>query len=379
MKRSYDVVVVGAGPAGAILAYELAARGADVLVLEKESLPRYKACAGGITVRASQLLGLDITPIARETIYGATVFCRDRHFTRRYDKPLIHTVMREEFDDFLIQRAKAAGATLLDNTPVRDLKEDDDAATIVTTEASFLAKIVAGADGARSVVASSSGFMRRSSYGMALEAEISVPTEKLIQWDSLIGVSLGYLRGGYAWVFPKKEHLSVGIGGPLNQAKRLKTCYLAVLASLNLDNSSVIRLRSQWLPMRREGETVCSRRCVLLGDAAGMVDPLTGEGIHHAVKSARIAAPVVLRCLQTGGGGLQEYGDAVESEIFPEVKAARAFQRFFTWFPGLCYEMVESSDRLWRACCRLLRGEETYLTLRRRLGPGQGLVDLLSL
>ena len=379
MGKYYDVAVVGAGPAGAILAFELASRGVEVLVLEKEALPRYKACAGGITVRTAALLGLDMTSIAHSVVCGARVFHRGQEFTRWYDKPLVYTVMRDEFDYFLMERAKRAGAVLLERTPVREVTEGVDFVKIKTPESCYSARIAAGADGARSVVAAGSSISRKLSFGLALEAEISVPAEKLIKWDSLMGLMLGYLRGGYGWVFPKKDHLSVGIGGSLTQAKQLKTRHMEVLASLRLDGGSVTRMRSQWLPVRRKGEAVCSKRCVLVGDAAGLVDPVTGEGIHHAVKSARMAAPVAFQFLRNGGGDLEEYQQAVEREISPELTAARALRRFFTWFPGTCYGLVEDSDRLWEACCRLLRGEETYLTLKKRLGPCQGLVDLLSL
>jgi len=379
LKSSYDVVVVGAGVAGATLAYELASRGAEVLVLEKETLPRYKACAGGITVRTAHLLELDMALVARNVVHGARVFYGGGEFTRWYDKPLMYTVMRDEFDHFLMQRAQEIGVMLLDNAPVGEVKEEAGCVRVATKDSSFSAQIAAGADGVGSVVAACSGLMTQLSWGLALEAEISVPTQKLIQWDSLMGLSLGYLRGGYGWVFPKKDHLSVGIGGSRNQAKALKSRYLAILASLGLENNPVIKLRSHWLPVRRRRQAVYRGRCLLLGDAAGLIDPLTGEGIHHAVKSAKMAAPIILQSLDEGAEQLQKYADALEREIAPELTAARAFRRLFTWFPGLCYGMVEDSDRLWRACCRLLRGEETYLSLKRRLGPGRILVDLLSL
>ena len=334
MTRSYDVAVVGAGPAGATLAFELAGRGADVLVLEKEALPRYKACAGGITARTAELLELDMASLAQSVVYGARVFYGSREFTRWYDKPLVYTVMRDEFDHFLIDRAQRAGAVLLEKTRVCEVTEEADAVRIKTPENCFSARIAVGADGARSVVAAGSGIARKLSFGLALEAEISVPSEKLIQWDSLMGLMLGYLRGGYGWVFPKKDHLSVGIGGSLTQAKQLKTRHMEVLASLRLDGGSVTRMRSQWLPVQRKGEAVCSKRCVLVGDAAGLVDPVTGEGIHHAVKSARMAAPVAFQFLRNGGGDLEEYQQAVEREISPELTAARSLRRFFTWFPG---------------------------------------------
>jgi len=372
-------VVIGAGVSGATLAYEVASRGAEVLVLEKETLPRYKACAGGITVRTAELLGLDMAGIARSVVHGARIFYQGDEFTKWCDKPLIYTVMRDEFDYFLVERGRQIGVTVLDGSPVCDVKEEEGYVRVETKDASFSAQIVAGADGAHSVLASRLGLLKQMSFGLALEAEISVPSQKLIQWDSLMGLCLGYLRGGYGWVFPKKDHLSVGIGGSLDQAKALKSRYMAVLASLGLTKDRVTKLRSYWLPVRQRGQAAYSGRCLLVGDAAGLVDPVTGEGIHHAVKSAKLAAPFVLEALGGRVDELRSYGRALEREIAPELTAARAFRRLFTWFPGLCYGMVEDSDRLWRACCRLLRGEETYLSLKRRLGPGQVLVDLLSL
>jgi flavin-dependent dehydrogenase len=121
-----------------------------------------------------------------------------------------------------------------------------------------------------------------------------------------------------------------------------------------------------------------SGRCLLLGDAAGLVDPVTGEGIYNAIRSARIAAPVIESYLKGSSANLLEYEAVVDKQIMPELKAARALARGFAWFPGFVFEAVGSSDRLWNACCRLLRGEDTYLTLKRRLGPAQVIFDLLT-
>jgi flavin-dependent dehydrogenase len=193
-----------------------------------------------------------------------------------------------------------------------------------------------------------------------------------------MGLDLGHMRGGYGWIFPKKDHLSVGVGSPLRQARRLKSGYQAALKSHGLDNHTATRIRSQWLPVRRKGMAIQSGRCLLLGDAAGLVDPVTGEGIYNAVRSARMAAPVIESYLKGSCTNLREYEAVVDKQIMSELKAARALARAFDWFPGLVFDAVESSDRLWNACCRLLRGEDTYITLKRRLGPAQVIFDLLS-
>jgi geranylgeranyl reductase family protein len=379
MERHYDVVIAGAGPAGATLGYELARRGIGVLLLEKDKLPRYKPCAGGVTVRAALGLGLDIAPVTRNVVRGVrATYKGKRSFTKWYDEPLIFMVMRDEFDHLLVRRAQEAGATLLDNEAVRRVEISPRAVRTTTATRTLESQLIVGADGARGAVARDAGLMRGVSLGMGLEAETSVADEKLVQWDSLMGLDLGHIRGGYGWVFPKRDHLSVGVGGPLRQVRRLRSGYRAVLKSYRLEAGSVSRLRSHYLPVRRRGMAIQSQRCLLLGDAAGLVDPLTGEGIHHAVRSAQLAAPVIRRWLESSSPNLGEYQEAVDREMMPELTAARGFARLFTWFPGLCFGLVEGHDRLWRACCRLLRGEETYVSIKQRLNPFEGLFDLLT-
>ncbi len=377
--QSHDVIIVGAGPAGATLACELSRKGMDVLILEKERLPRYKACAGGITVKTAKLLDMDFSSVTRDTVRSAKVAYGDRRsFTKSYPKPLIHMVMRDEFDQLLVQRAREAGATLADNEGVHQVQITEQGVKVETANRVFTAQIVVGADGARSVVAASAGLMQRVDVGIGLEAEISVPGQRLVQWESLMGLDLGHMRGGYGWVFPKKDHLSVGVGSPLRQARRLKSGYQAVLKSHGLNEYTATRIRSHWLPVRRKGMAIQSGRCLLLGDAAGLVDPVTGEGIYNAVRSAQMAAPVIESYLKGSSADLQEYEAVVDRQIMPELKAARALARGFAWFPGLVFTAVERNDRLWNACCRLLRGEDTYITLKRRLGPAQVIFDLLT-
>ncbi len=377
--RSHDVIIVGAGPAGATLAGELSRQGVDVIMLEKGQLPRYKACAGGITVKAARLLGLDLAPVTRDTVLGARVACgRRRPFTRSYPKPMIHMVMRDEFDHLLARMARQAGAALAENERVLRVRMNGESVTVETGDRTFAGRIVVGADGARSAVADSAGIARDMDLGIGLEAEISVPGQRLVQWENLMGLDLGHMRGGYGWVFPKGDHLSVGAGIPFRQARRLKSGYRSVLEAHGLQDCPATRIRSHWLPVRRKGMAIQSGRCLLLGDAAGLVDPVTGEGIYNAIRSARLAAPVIVDCLRGRSPGLAEYESAVDREIMPELRAARAMARFFAWFPGLVFDAVRSSDRLWNACCRLLRGEDTYITLRSRLGPARAVFDLLT-
>ena len=378
-KRSYDVIVVGAGPAGSTLGYGLAKKGVDVLILEKERLPRYKACAGGVTYKAATLLNCDISPVTRQVVYGVRVVYRGGHrFTKWYGEPLIYMVMRDEFDHFLVRRAQEAGAVVIDNARVCQVASTSAGVEVRTADETFMAAIVAGADGANGVVAGCFGLGENMDGGVGVEAEIQVADDKLPRWNSLVEIDLARVRGGYGWVFPKRDHLSAGIGGPLRQAKKLKSGYGQMLAGFGLAPVEEHRLTGHPLPVIRRGQPIHRDRCLLLGDAAGLLDPVTGEGISHAVKSAAIAVPVVAECLRSGVVDLSEYGHAVSKEIMTELRAARAIVRLFTWLPGLCLDAIRGSDRLWRASCRLLRGEESYTSLKKRLGLFEFAFDLLS-
>jgi geranylgeranyl reductase family protein len=378
-KRIHDVIIVGAGPAGATLAYDLSRSGIDVLVLEKEKLPRYKACAGGITVKTAALLDLDIGPVTQQVVRGVRAVYKGRsEFTRWYDKPLVHMVMRQDFDHMLVRRAQESGALVVDGQRVCAVEASRDGFTVRTADDTFKARMAAGADGAGSLVASTLGLANGADLGIGMEAEISVPAEGLVKWDSLMGLELGRIRGGYGWIFPKAGHLSVGAGGPLRQARKLKPLCREMLKRHGFDGCETVRLRSHYLPVLKKGMAVQKGNGLLLGDAAGLLDPLTGEGIFFAVRSAQIAAPVIARCLQGTEPDLSDYQVAVDRELTPELRAARSLARLFAWLPGLYFHAIDRSPRLWRASCRLLRGEETYASLKKRLGAFQFAFDLLG-
>ncbi|MFC1934342.1 NAD(P)/FAD-dependent oxidoreductase [Chloroflexota bacterium] len=125
MKHDYEVIVVGAGPAGTTLAYELARKGKSVLLFEKATLPRYKCCAGGVSVRTAKLLGLDIQELVEDTVCHATISFRGSSLYRgHYDRTLIYTVMRDKFDHALVRRAKEAGAVIAQGQKVKRLQVD---------------------------------------------------------------------------------------------------------------------------------------------------------------------------------------------------------------------------------------------------------------
>jgi len=138
LKQIYDVVVVGAGPAGGMLAYELAKKGIGVLLLEKERLPRHKCCAGGITIKTAKLLDFDISEAVEDTVYDISVtHTLGSPYLGRYSKPLIYTVMRDVFDYLLVKKALQFGAVVLDKQEARQVQMDADWVEVSTADRTF--------------------------------------------------------------------------------------------------------------------------------------------------------------------------------------------------------------------------------------------------
>ncbi len=277
--------------------------------------------------------------------------------------------------NFSYREPREAGATLADDERVHQVQTTEQGVQVETANRVFTAQIVVGADGARSVVAASAGLIERVDLGIGLEAEISVPGQRLVQWESLMGLDIGHMRGGYGWVFPKKDHLSVGVGIPLHQARRLKSGYQAVLKSHGLSNhtatgSEVTGCRCAG----RERRSSLGGACCW-GDAAGLVDPVTGEGIYNAVRSAKIAAPVIESYLNGSSTNLHEYEAMVDKQILPELKAARALARGFAWFPGLVFTAVEQTTGCGMPAAGCCGARILILHSTRRLGPAQVILN----
>lgn len=378
MKQSCDVTIVGGGPAGATLAYELAKRGIGALLLEKERLPRYKCCAGSVTSKAAELLDFDISQVAEDVIHEVSfTFNLGSPYLRRSDRPLMYTVMRDVFDHSLIERAQQVGAVIMDGQKVEQVQVYGESVEISTADDVFHSRLLVGADGAYSTVAGELGMGRSIEYLTGIESEIVVPEKELAKWKSRAQMDLGCVPGGYAWVFPKRDHLSVGVGCDASKARVLRTHYQKFLDSLDIGSYAIASSGSHLIPTCTKGRLVWQNKALLLGDAAGLCDPLTGEGIYYAILSAQLAAKVIENCLADDKVKLEKYQEAVDREITSELRIARVLSRFFVRFPHLAFGMLKRSDGVWRAACGLLSGELKYSDIKERAGGFKGIFKRL--
>ena len=211
--NSYEVVIVGSGPAGASAALSLATAGVKVAVLERASLPRYKTCGGGVVRRALRLLPLSIRDAVERDCFVAEMNLHDTglHFETRRQDPIISMTMREKFDSLLLSAAKGAGACIQPSCEVLDVFPHRERVELITSTGPFSARFVIAADGAMSVVARKTKRPDTRRLIPALEYEVFVGDNLFEQFARSARFDVGVVPYGYGWVFPKREHLSIGV------------------------------------------------------------------------------------------------------------------------------------------------------------------------
>ncbi len=363
-RNYYDVIIVGAGPSGATLAYELAKQGIDVIVLEKEKFPRYKCCAGGITHKVLNLLDFDISEAIEETIYDIRFLYKlEKSYLGHYDKPLLYTVTRDVFDNLLVEKAQQCGARFLDKQRVRKIEINKGAVEVTTQDKTYYSGLIAGADGVYSTVVKELGIKRRIDYIVGIETELRVPDYELEKWGKSVEIEFGRIHGGYAWLFPKRNHLSVGAGCQFSEAKSLKRHYESFIDYLNFRKYTPLRTSSLLIPVMKDKVTCCGERFVLLGDATGLADPLTGEGIYNAILSAQLCAPSIMNSLVNNRNDLQSYQQSVDLIISPELLIAQKTATLLARFPNLVFSLLTGNERIWKNIAKLMRGETNYNTI----------------
>ncbi len=367
MVNRFDVIVCGAGPAGCHAARLLAEEGASVLLLEKEKLPRYKACGGGLTLRTLASLDLEEKACIQRWTVGSHC-CLDGKIwaEARADGPVVAMVMRQDLDTHLARLASRSGVRLMEGTRVDEVEENHSGITVRTGSGRFDADYLVAADGANSKVARCLGLSDRARLHPAISAELH-PADGVIDSDYReMGLyDMGAAPGGYAWSFPKANQYSVGISAPFGRPRDLRQRFERFVASHpNLATCRREHCRGWFLPIFSRTDLIASLRTILIGDAAGCVDPFTGEGIAHALKSASLAAGFLTQRLAEGAGpGLDSFRTLINREIFRDLRIAKFLGWIFYRFPRLSFRVVLSDERAVRHFTRLMAGETGYSTI----------------
>jgi geranylgeranyl reductase family protein len=374
MSERYDAIVVGAGPAGSVTAYRLARAGASVLLLDRARFPRDKPCGGGLTIRAVRRLPFPVDPIVEDVVDRVELGLR---YTRRYERPspeqLILMTQRARLDAYLAEHAQAAGAEFRDGTKVTRIEVNGVGATVE----GIGADVVIGADGANGITARTLGLCPRPAYGVALEGNLSHEDVDAGRYRGRIVLELGTARGGYGWVFCKGDHVNVGVGGWEHEGPRLREHLSRLCAAHRLPEGKLQALRGFRLPIARPGAPLARGNALVVGDAAGLVDPLSGDGIYEAFLSAEYAADAALDVLAGRARNLEPYHARLQAALAFQLEVSWAAKVAIDRFPRMLFE-IGRTDYIQTGLQRLARGELQPEPTRRLSRAARSALGLLG-
>lgn len=369
----YDVVVLGGGPAGSSAAFTAASSGIRVCVIDKRSFPREKLCGGLVTLRSKGIFERvfhqrwDDNLLLRSDVIE--FFSANRPLARVDGYSSVYFTMRFDFDNYLLQLAKQAGAELRLGVRVSDL---DLASSRIRLDkgGEISYGVLIGADGVNSTVAKmlfGSSFNERT-IGFGLEVE--VPRDHLPEQANSVEIDFAAARWGYGWVFPKKKTFTVGVGGIHRRNPDMKRL-LAEYVSHKQIRVSDYKVKGQYIPFGDFRKAPGKASVLLCGDAAGVVDPITGEGIAYAMQTGQAAAEAAIaatrehapnRAYERYLPGFEPVARGIREAnlwkhlIFPEI-----IQRPFAW-------AFRDASTLQRGYLDILAGEREYSSLYQLFG-----------
>jgi len=383
--KTFDVVIVGAGPAGSTAAFLLSRDGFETLLIDESRFPRHKLCGGLLTDKTLRLLTSLIGETPRSLTdhgvidyrtSGYEIFAGDELLTVDTSDLPFHFVRRTTYDAFLLEKARAAGTAVIEGERITAI-DPDGSEVVGSTGRRYRGKIIIGSDGVNSVVRRSfprerfdgAGWGRNLGAALQLYVDRSDCEGSLRYLDS-IRIYLDTADFGYSWVFPNRDRIVVGSGGLIRRNGDLKGSFQRYLGILGFAGPVPAGLFGHLIPCGGFMTRPAYRNVVLIGDSGGFADPVTGEGIYYAHMSARLAARSIQSALRTGGSIETIYPQLVMDQIIPELAWAAGLRRFAFGLIGplKLRPLKPLAKRLERMLVEIINGRRSYRFLRRLEG-----------
>lgn len=362
-QKIYDLAVIGAGPGGCAAASGLARRGFTVLILEKSALPRYKTCGGGLLHRARRLMPGPVAEVVEREFHAITLnfLAAGLSFTATRPEAIVSMTMRADLDQMLAREAQKLGAELVESCLVKNVVPQEQFVEITAEKHSFRARFVIGADGVHSLTARTNGWSPLPRLAPALEWELQLSAEDFARCGHTARFDFDSIESGYAWVFPKRDHVSVGILSTSRTNVNLSAKLENYLAAIGLREILKSEKHGYLIPLAPRREPLARGRVLLVGDAAGLADPITAEGISHAWQSGQLAAEAIAEChLEVTATGAR-YQALLEKNILRDLRAGRFLAKVLYDCPRLRNRAFQwQGRRLTEFVADVVMGERGY-------------------
>jgi len=363
MTKVFDVAIIGSGPAGASAAFELAKNGISTVIIEKETLPRYKTCGGGFAYRGRRKMPFDVSSVVEKEFFRVDAFFEKIgvHVVSERKEPIISMVMRDDFDNFLVEKAKEHGITLLENHKLKNITFEDNI-TLHTTQGDVKTKFVIAADGALSTTAKLTGWEETRLLIPALEYEVEVHPEDFKRLSKSVRLDFDAIPMGYGWCFPKKNHLSIGLASFRRVKVDFKKLYRDYMENI-LGITEVINeeMHGFQIPVTPRTDGCVRKGVFLVGDAAGFADPLTAEGISNSIFSGIMAAEAIVESELDQQIAEENYNTKLNETLIPELKTGVRLSKLFYENEKIRNFLIKKyGDRICEVMTQILMGERTY-------------------
>ncbi|MET9513882.1 geranylgeranyl reductase family protein [Streptomyces sp. NPDC002994] len=385
---TWDVIVVGAGPAGATAARVAAENGCETLLLERAAIPRYKTCGGGLIGASLAALPPGL-PLNIHDTAGQFTFALNgrRERTLTCDSPTCAMVYRSELDAALTEAAATAGAEVRDSTALSTLEQQGDTVTVRTNRGDTLrARVVVGADGSASRVARYVG-VRCAQVDLALEVEVPVDERTADRWRGRLLMEWGPLPGSFGWVFPKGDVCTAGVVAARGNPVALRAYKEDFLQRHGLLGPRPLHDTGHLTRCRRPDSPLARGRVLVAGDAAALVDHWSREGISYALRSGDLAGHAAARVVTAAdeaeaNTAADHYGRQVDDVLGVEMRASSSLMSLFARNPGLVHTALTRLPPAWRRLDAYIAGRtsvagimttpfaRTATALATRLPPG---------